>query len=355
MTPLSTAELIDLDDLDGLLIRVDHLCADGDWDGLVDLRDRARRALERGRQLWPAASHAEYRMALEAPGRWAASVLVPGAARFALGPVSEVAASTHTWAELAPHAPQTPEASLAAHERVVRGEDLTADPAVDPLVLELPLTLQPWEPAYPRAEYKAHEASFGDPPGATPPGAPVTLDVIELPAPRRPAEEFEGCQALNDLAAAWRDESGGSVTAVAAAGEVPDALALLADGGGRPVRIAPIDPAEALATMGWAAASGGAHGRRRGMATGRFAAWWAVAALAGALDRWPVEPDEMGEELVTLRWFRWDRGHPATGWELRLAVELRRSGQEPRSWAVEAVDTVRPSAPAGSDNRHQNH
>jgi hypothetical protein len=30
--------------------------------------------------------------------------------------------------------------------------------------------------------------------------------------------------------------------------------------------------------MGWTAASGGAFGRRRGAAAGRFGAWWALAA-----------------------------------------------------------------------------
>jgi len=100
--------LIELGDLDELTRLIDRLGAAGDWDGLVDLRDRCRAALERGKQLWPAASLAEYRLALEAPGPWAASVLVPGAGRFALGPLSEVAASSHTWAELAPHVPPGP-------------------------------------------------------------------------------------------------------------------------------------------------------------------------------------------------------------------------------------------------------
>ena len=36
--------------------------------------------------------------------------------------------------------------------------------------------------------------------------------------------------------------------------------------------------------MAWTAASGGAHGRRRGMAAGRFSAWWTAAALTGLLD-----------------------------------------------------------------------
>jgi len=114
------AEAVERGDLDELTRLIDALCEAREWDALVELRDRCARAVERGKQLWPAAHHAEYRLALEAPAPWAGSVLVEGAGRFALGPLSEVAASTHTWAELAPHAPAGPVAALAAHERVVR-------------------------------------------------------------------------------------------------------------------------------------------------------------------------------------------------------------------------------------------
>src|SRR5437870_1940030 len=133
------SRLIELGDLDELTRHVERLCDAGDWNGLVELRERARAALQRGKQLWPAASLAEYRLALEAPGPWAASVLVPGAGRFALGPLPEVAASRHPWSELAPHVPPGPLAAVTAHERVVRGEDLRADDRIDRTVLELPL------------------------------------------------------------------------------------------------------------------------------------------------------------------------------------------------------------------------
>jgi hypothetical protein len=89
---VNNEELVDLGDLDELVRQVDRLADGDDWHGLLDLRDRCRRALERGRQLWPAASLAEYRLALDAPGKWAAAMLVPDAGRFALGPLSEVAA-----------------------------------------------------------------------------------------------------------------------------------------------------------------------------------------------------------------------------------------------------------------------
>ena len=327
LSTFDNEQLVDIGDLDELVRQVDRLADARDWTGLVDLRDRCRRALERGRQLWPAASLAEYRLALDAPGRWAASVLDPDAGRFALGPLSEVAASTHTWAELAPYAPATPQRSLAAQERVVRGEDLTEDERVDRQVVELPLVLQPWEPRYPVAEYRAAEADFGGPP-------PVTgWQACEAP-PACVTDDPDACRALVDLATAWVTESNGRAEAVAVDGDVAGALAAL---GARRGRIARVELGQALAAVAWTGASGGAHGRRRGMAAGRFAAWWALAALTGFLDDWPVPPDELGAAASSLRWYRWDVGEPETGWSLRLAVEDTERG---RAWAVSAVDAA---------------
>ena len=325
---MDNEQLVELGDLDELVRQVDRLCDVEDWDGLVDLRDRCRRALERGRQLWPAASLAEYRLALDAPGRWAASTLVPGAGRFALGPLSEVVASSHPWADLAPHVTATPEAALAAHERVVRGEDLRGDERVDSRVLELPLVLQPWEPDYPVAAYGPDKADFGSPP-------PVERWERFEAGPAPPAGGHDETRpALLDLTLAWTTESNGRAEAVAVDGDAAGAVAAL---GARHGRLAAVDPAHALAAMAWTAASGGAHGRRRGMAAGRFGAWWAMAALAGRLDDWPVPPDELGTAAARLRWYRWDAGEPETGWSLRLAFEDPDTG---RSWALSAVDAT---------------
>ncbi|HMU81316.1 MAG TPA: hypothetical protein PKC57_13745, partial [Microthrixaceae bacterium] len=61
-------------DLDELLREVDRRADRGDWDGVVIVANRARAATERGHQLWPAATFAEYRMALSAPPPWADTV-----------------------------------------------------------------------------------------------------------------------------------------------------------------------------------------------------------------------------------------------------------------------------------------
>jgi hypothetical protein len=327
-------ELIEGGDLDELLRHVDRLCAATDWEGLLELRDRSRKALERGRQLWPVASHAEYRLALEAPGPWAAGVLLPGAGRFALGPLPEVAAAGHTWAELAPHLPATPEATFTAHERVVRGEDLADDERVDAAVLEVPLRLQSWEPDYPLAVYRASEALF--------PERPLPrLGPVDLPEAAPVVDDADAIGALVELAGAWTTESNGRARAVAVAGDAAGAVAALVVTSGHDGRtglpsalMAELDLAGALADMAWTAASGGAHGRRRGMAAGRFGAWWALVALTTGLDRWPPEPDEVAAAGAALRWYRWETAAGA-GWSLRLAVEHPARG---RAWAVEATD-----------------
>ena len=94
---------------------------------------------------------------------------------------------------------------------------------------------------------------------------------------------------------------------------------------------------DGLAVMAWVGASGGAHGRRRGAAAGRYAAWWALVALAGALDEWPLPADELGELATELRWHLWDAGEPETGWTFHLAIEDPAEGM---AWAVSATDSA---------------
>ncbi|HEX4978653.1 MAG TPA: hypothetical protein VFV35_01190 [Acidimicrobiales bacterium] len=321
-------ELVELGDLDELARHVERLAAGGWWDDLLELRDLCRKALERGRQLWPISSLAEYRLALDGPGPWAAKVLVAGAGRFTPGPLPEVAAVNHTWEELAPHVDaSTPEPTVFAHERVVRGEDLHRVDGLAADVLEVPLRLQPWEPAYPVAEYAADRAAF-------PVEQPTGFAAATLPARGAPADDAETVRALRDLASAWATESNGRAEAVAVRGP---ALAAIGALGISECRVAEIGPAAGLSRMAWTAASGGANGRRRGMAYGRFGAWWAAAALAGLGEEWPVDPDELGEAVAELRWFAWEPPGPLAGWTCRLAVEDPADGL---AWALDASDAA---------------
>lgn len=101
--------------------------------------------------------------------------------------------------------------------------------------------------------------------------------------------------------------------------------------------MAEVSPADALAHLAWTGASGGAHGRRRGLSVGRFAAWWTLAALSGLLHHWPVPAEELGRAASEIRWYAWDGGEPVTGWSLRLAAE---DPAENLAWAVNATDAA---------------
>jgi resuscitation-promoting factor RpfA len=309
------AELVELGDPAALLRAVDGLCAVRDWAGLVDLRGRLEEAVERGRPLWPVTTYVEYRMALDAPAPEAASVLRPGAARFALGPLTEVAAATHTFAELGPHLSVPAVAGAVAQERVLRGEDLRDAPGAHAEVLELPLVLAPWEPAYALATYRSDEREVPDP------GAEPVAMVAGRADPGPVLDRPDLARGLTDLVEVWTSESSGRAKAVVVEGGPGEAVAAL----GYPEhRLGRIPAAAAMARMAWAAASGGAHGVRRGAALGRFDAWWAAAGLAG-LD-WPPDPAELGRRIARLTWWVWDDGLPGSGWILRLAATDPASG-----------------------------
>lgn len=312
-------EAIEASDTDELIRVVDGLCENGEWDGLVELKTRCREAVGRGKQLWGVEEHIRYRLTLEAPGPWAGAAVSQGVARFALGPLPEVAASTKTWAELVPHLEEGPWREVTAAERVVRGES-GAGPIAD-----LPDKLVDWEPKYPVATYKSDKV-------ATPSPSRPEVDDTELPATFTPIEDPLSEGALFDLVQPWVNESNGQYETSAVEGT---ALAAIRALGLTRARVGEITRDEAIRWMAWAGASGGAHGRRRGAAAGRFGVWWAIATLAD-LD-WPPDPDEMGRALESLRFYWFDDGSPATGWELRLAVEDVDSGL---AWAVAAVDSA---------------
>jgi hypothetical protein len=341
LTPESN-ELIERGDLDELTSHVNALVLDHRWAELDVLRDRCRLAVHRGKQLWAVASHIEYRLCLEAPGPWAALMLESGSGRFAMGPLPEVAASTHTWAELSPHLHGTPEAAMVAQERALRGEDLTGDQfaAHLPEILDLPLRLQPWEPSYALAEYHPDRMEAPSPP--TPPLAPVPAALAgPNGAPSHPAPGGAGTDevtaALEELASTWTTESNGRAVAATTSGAALDAVAAL---GTHATELVELAPADAVATMAWAAGNGGAYGRRRGAAPGRFGAWWVLAAVGGLTDQSPLRADEVGGVADAVRWYSWGSGEPATGWVLRLAFDVARGPHGARAWAVAATDAA---------------
>jgi hypothetical protein len=322
------AALIHRADLDGLVRLVDDCCATGDWTRLRRLRDEARYALGTGRQLWPAATLAEYRLALLAPAAWAAGVLDEGSGRFTIGPLTEVVAQHHTWVELAPLLEPGPRAGIVAHERALRGEPI--DPATTaslPDVLDLPYALADWEPSYELATYTDEGGEF---PSPAPPGPFADVALPTSATDRIDDDTVE--LAVRQLVEPWTASSNGRADIVATEGGAPGAVRAL---GVHEARWASLDPAHAVAWLAWAGASGGAHGRRPGAAAGRFGALWVVGALAGVLDDWPLPLDELGVAAAELRWWWWDAHEPATGWQLQLAVEDPDDGL---AWAISARD-----------------
>jgi Family of unknown function (DUF6183) len=310
-------EAIESSDTDDLLRIVDGLCSARLWEDLIELRQRCAEAVARGKQVWGVEEHIRYRLVLEGPAPIAGPVVAEGHSRFALGPLPEVVASTKTWVELAPHLPSGPERDTVAAERVVRGEP------VDVPIPDLPATLLSWEPAYPTANYKKDKVETPAPP------IPDTADVA-LPDAVETIDDNDSLAALGDLVEPWTDQSNGRSQAAAVEG---DHLAAIAALGMTRARVAGIDPGQGLAWMAWAAASGGAHGRRRGAAAGRYLAWWAMATLID-LD-WPADPESMGTAVAGLSWHWFDDGSPETGWLLRLVMSSADLGL---SWAIAATD-----------------
>jgi len=316
-------ELVESSDLGGLIRLVGTLARDGDWDGIVTVRDRCREAVRRGKEVWGPAEYAEYRLARDAPGSYAAMVVADGKGRFGLGPLWEVAASTHAWAELEPHLEVATTRALAAHERVVRGEDLT-DAGVDREVLDIPLRLEPWEPRYPVAVYREDRADFPEAPASP-------LGWCDLPEPGERLRDAGPGEALLELVRPWWEESSGHAEAVQVEGPARRAIRTL---GPHRARLAEVSLQEALSAMVWAGASGGAYGRRRGTPVGRAGAWWVLVELLG-WEELPAEGEELAREAGTLRWVRWDPGDLVGGWSLHLAVEDPLEGV---AWAISAVD-----------------
>lgn len=310
-------EAIESTDTDELIRVVDGYCSSEAWDDLVDLRERCREALSRGKQVWGVEEHIRYRLALEAPPGYSGPIVSEGHSRFALGPLPEVAAGRKTFAEMDEFLSIGPARDTFAAERVVRGEP------VDMAIPDLPSHLMEWEPDYPLATYKSDKVE------APSPALPQPEDV-DLPEEFENVNDAHSTGALADLVETWTDQSNGRCQTSSVGG---DHLAAIRSLGLPKARVARLDTKSALAWMSWAGASGGAHGKRRGSAAGRYMAWWTVAVL-GDLE-WPVDPEALGHTARRMKWHWFDDGSPSVGWGLRLAVHDPESGM---GWAVTAAD-----------------
>jgi hypothetical protein len=320
----------------------------GEWDAVLRLRDACLAATEEtGRQLWGPARFAAYRVALDAPAELAAAMLEPGVVRFGLGPLTEVVAQHHGFAELAPHLDSSLLA-VVAQERVLRGEDLRDDrDAVAALAdsgIEVPLVLQPFEPAYTLSEYRADTRVDG---GFLLPdegwtwltdAASGSLTEVRGDGPGRRAAAV--ARVLHDVVEPWLSGSDGLVELVTVHGGADDAAhalhrRLAQVHGDEGLERRPIAAAQLLGLVAFAAASGGVHGRRRGAAAGRASAWWLARTATGLDDEAGLDQRLIDElefrledlELVALRSPRdaaWRLelaiADPAVGWAVAVAA-----------------------------------
>ena len=301
-------QLIRRADLDELVRHVDATCSARDWDHLVDIRDQARSAVSTGRQLWPIATLANYRLALWAPAEQAVRALDDTARTFMPGPVSEILAVYHRWDDLEEHLADGHDRSLVAHERALRGDTIDQH---ETSVLELPFETQPWEPHYELASYNDDGVDFPAP------ELPTARESISTSA-ASPIDDPDTTTAFRRLVEAWTSQSNGSASIAVVEGGLEEALGAL---GINKARIASVSPQEALSLLAWAGASGGAHGKRRGTATGRSDAWWFVATFTGLAEGWPCDSDELGDVIESLQYYVFETDSSRnSGWNLELVI-----------------------------------
>ncbi len=315
------AKAVDRADPDELVRLADGLADSREWAKVEDLRERCREAVERGRQLWGVAHWCTYRIAHGAPPELAAAQLSEPRSTLLPGPVTEILGVRHTWADLAEHLPASPERSVVAHERGIRGESIPAG-EVDPSVVEIPINPEPWEGPYAPVEYGPGGGTF-DPP-ELPSMEAVDLDAAE------PMED-EAADALFDLSKSWLAESAGRAETRCVEGSVRGAIGSF---GLKRARLAEVPAGVAMSWMAWLGASGGAYGTRKGGAAGRASAWWTLAVLTGLDEQWP-DFEGLAEAAAELNWYVWNDLAPDTGWVVRLAVEDPLDGL---AWALMAVD-----------------
>jgi hypothetical protein len=147
-----------------------------------------------------------------------------------------------------------------------------------------------------------------------------------LPAPREsittsaasPIDDPDTTTAFRRLVEAWTAQSNGSASLAVVEGGLEDALGAL---GITHARIASVSPQEALSLLAWAGASGGAHGKRRGTATGRSDAWWFLATFTGLAEDWPCDADELGDVIESLQYYVFETDASRnSGWNLELVI-----------------------------------
>jgi hypothetical protein len=338
-------ELIHRADLDELIRMIDDRCATRDWDGLERLRNQCRAAVTTGRQLWPAAILAEYRLTLWAPAATAARMVDEAIGTVSLGaasigtgvtgPLTEVVAQHHSWAELSAHLKDPIARAYVLHECALRGEEIPLGDrnAAASMIIEIPATPASWEPSYLLAVYSDHGAQFPTPPVIT---ATTPFIRAETGEPIEDDQVIAVREAFDSVVQPWISHSNGYCEVLCVDGGPEQAIAVCAPEADQ-VRMTQIDSATALQWIHWIGASGGAHGRRPGAAAGRDALWWLLGTIGELTDQWPPAEADMTELLDDLTWWWWESPGVLSGWNLQLLCQDAPHGV---TWAFTAHDAV---------------
>lgn len=325
----SLEHLIQRADLDALVRYVDDTCSSRDWSHLITIRNEARNAVHTGRQLWPIATLANFRLALWAPAEYAARALDDTARTFMPGPVPEIMAVHHSWDDMVTHLEHGHDRGIFAYERALRGDIIASD---EPEILDIPIAVQPWEPHYVTATYNdvgivetfPHLSSASD-------AGLHRGCVVE------PLDDTDTTDAMRHMLNAWTAQSNGTARVVVVEGDLDAALGGLGFTDTEST-VASLSHHDAWRLMGWAASTGAAHGKRRGAATGRSDVWWMFAQFAGIGEPWPPHSDELGDIAGACEYFTFTNDKtPTVGWGFHLIVV---DPEEGRSLAVSAHDAL---------------
>jgi hypothetical protein len=177
--------------------------------------------------------------------------------------------------------------------------------------LEIPFALAEWEPEYTGVSYNDDGVVDDMPPLHAKWHSCATRDADAL--------DDDTVHAFTRMMEPWTARSNGSARSVVVEGELEDALGALQL---TSTDFSELTPHAALQWLTWAASSGGAHGKRRGMATGRSEALWLLATFTGLDDTWPQSFDELGDVVTNqLDFFAFTAAnHSAREWWLQLAI-----------------------------------
>lgn len=301
-------QLIRRADLDELVRYVDSTCSARDWEHVLEIRNEARNAVNTGRQLWPIATLANFRLALWAPAELAVRALDDTARTFMPGPVSEIIAQYHRWEELDEYLSDGHDRSLIAYERALRGDVI---PPYEHQALDIPFALAEWEPEYNAPSYSDDGVVDAMPSLHTKWHACATRIADPI--------DDDTTHSFTRLMEPWTAHSNGHARAVVVEGELEDALGALQLTN---VDFSELTPDVALRWLTWAASSGGAHGKRRGMASGRSEALWLLATFTGLDETWPRSFNELGDVVRNqLEFFAFTAtNHLDREWWLQLAI-----------------------------------